>query len=179
MILTRPGLEEREERTRGAVSLLILAQNVNLSLLAQREALASAFRWTLQEDIAKELGSPLSPEHVEVRVLADSAAIPVTVTPPKGMSCHEVHRLLSSKQLRWSAGTRLDSLEGFNQVCLSSSWCFFNVGMPSIVAAPDALSFSPTAEGRGRASLNQAGCFAGRACLNDRLLHLLVYIANT
>ncbi|CAK9108995.1 unnamed protein product, partial [Durusdinium trenchii] len=149
---------------RGAVSLLILAQNINLPLLAARSDLASAFRWALQEDVAAQLcgaGVAFAPGQVEVRLLADSAAIPVTVTPSHGLPCHELHRLLSTKQLRWCAGSKLDHLEGFSQVCLSPSWCFFSVGLPSIVAASDELASTTAgspleAEGRvARASLNQ------------------------
>ena len=125
---------EPELPTRGAVSLFIMAQNLNLSMLSAKSDLAASFRATIQEDIAQELGPGFSPEHVDVRLLAESAAIPVTITAPSGVSCHDLHRWLCNKPLRWAGNkSKLSTLEGFSAVCLSPSWCLCTIGMPSIV----------------------------------------------
>lgn len=126
---------EPELPIRGAVSLFIMAQNLNLSMLSAKSDLAASFRATIQEDIARELGPGFTPEHVDVRLLAESAAIPVTITAPSGVSCHDLHRWLCNKPLRWAGNksTKLSMLEGFSAVCLSPSWCLSTIGMPSIV----------------------------------------------
>lgn len=126
---------EPELPIRGAVSLFIMAQNLNLSMLSAKSDLAASFRATIQEDIARELGPGFTPEHVDVRLLAESAAIPVTITAPSGVSCHDLHRCLCNKPLRWAGNksSKLSTLEGFSAVCLSPSWCLCTIGMPSIV----------------------------------------------
>lgn len=126
---------EPELPSRGAVSLFIMAQNLNLSMLSAKSDLAASFRATIQGDIARELGPGFTPEHVDVRLLAESAAIPVTITAPSGVSCHDLHRWLCNKPLRWAGhkSTKLSMLEGFSAVCLSPSWCLSTIGMPSIV----------------------------------------------
>ena len=126
---------EPELPIRGAVSLFIMAQNLNLSMLSAKSDLAASFRATIQEDIARELGPGFTPEHVDVRLLAESAAIPVTITAPSGVSCHDLHRWLCNKPLRWAGNksSKLSTLEGFSAVCLSPSWCLCTIGMPSIV----------------------------------------------
>ena len=136
--------KEPEQASRGAVSLFIMAQNLNLSMLSAKSELAASFRSIIQEDIARELGPGFTSEHVDVRLLAESAAIPVTITAPSGVSCHDLHRWLCNKPLRWGAtdatgaggGNTLATLvsQGFSAVCLSPSWCLCTIGMPSIVA---------------------------------------------
>lgn len=144
--------ESHVELPRGAVSLFILAQNLNLSMLSAKTELATSFRSTIQEDIAQNLGPGFLPEHVDVRLLAESAAIPVTITAPKGVSCYDLHRWLCNKPLRWGAGNKLGTLEGFNAICLSPSWCLSTVGMPSIVADEASTTVSggsPLDDGKG------------------------------
>ena len=144
--------ESHVELPRGAVSLFILAQNLNLSMLSAKTELATRFRSTIQEDIAQNLGPGFLPEHVDVRLLAESAAIPVTITAPKGVSCYDLHRWLCNKPLRWGAGNKLGTLEGFNAICLSPSWCLSTVGMPSIVADEASTTVSggsPLDDGKG------------------------------
>lgn len=125
----------------GAVSLMVLAQNINLARLVAKKDLVETMRGTMQEDIARELGKQFLPEHVEVRLSADSLALPVTVKPPQGMASQELHRLMSGKSFNWSSQSRLKFLESFG-VCLSSDWCFCSVGLPSIVdeSSPKPLS---------------------------------------
>ncbi|OLP83155.1 hypothetical protein AK812_SmicGene36117 [Symbiodinium microadriaticum] len=70
-----------------------------------------------------ELGHNFLPEYVDVRLSPDSAAIPVVVLPPAGMSARELHAQLCTRQLPgWSVAGRVASLEGFRSVCLSSLW---------------------------------------------------------
>jgi len=151
-ILEPSTLESHVELPRGAVSLFILAQNLNLSMLSAQTELAARFRSTIQEDIAQNLGPGFLPEHVDVRLLAESAAIPVTITAPKGVSCYDLHRWLCNKPLRWGAGNKLGTLEGFTAICLSPSWCLSTVGMPSIVADEASTTVSggsPLDDGKG------------------------------
>eukprot|EP00435_Cladocopium_sp_Y103_P035088 s1054_g9.t1 len=152
---------EPELPIRGAVSLFIMAQNLNLSMLSAKSDLAASFRATIQEDIARELGPGFMPEHVDVRLLAESAAIPVTITAPSGVSCHDLHRWLCNKPLRWAAGnagnkSKLSTLEGFSAVCLSPSWCLCTIG-PSIVdeASTTVSGGSPLALGSLQVGLAQ------------------------
>ncbi|CAE7227139.1 GIP [Symbiodinium sp. CCMP2592] len=139
----------------GAVSFTLLAQNINISELCSRRNLASAFKAAIQSAVAQELGHNFLPEYVDVRLSPDSAAIPVVVLPPAGMSARELHAQLCTRQLPgWSVAGRVASLEGFRSVCLSSLWVLCSVGMPSVVAvASDELASttvsagSPLAEG--------------------------------
>ena len=131
-----------------AVSLLLLAQNVDMARLCAQSGLAAAFRQAIQQDLAEELGQGLRPEDVEVRLGAQSAALPVVVTPPQSGSLtpHHLHSLLSTTQLRWAAVSRLSGLDSFGSVCLGASWGLCSVGMPSIVSPSLADAEDPPAE---------------------------------